>query len=111
LEDSPTAARVGEISAHFFSAMALVMPGIGPIVADGPLAAGLAEAAGHVAGGVARTLERAGMDRAEADEWESRIKEGYLLVGAHVDDTSTGRGREVLERTGAERVAQVSWSD
>ena len=38
--------------------MALVMPGIGPIVADGPLAASLAEAAGHVAGGIARTLER-----------------------------------------------------
>jgi hypothetical protein len=111
LEDSPTAARVGEISAHFFSAMALVMPGIGPIVADGPLAAGLAEAAGHVAGGVARTLERSGMDRALADEWESRIKEGYLLVGAHVDDTFTGRARDVLERIGAERVTQVNWSD
>jgi len=111
LEDSAAAARVGEISAHFFSAMALVMPGIGPIVADGPLAAGLAEAAGHVAGGVARTLERAGMERSEADAWESQIKHGSLLVGAHVDDTFTGRARAVLERTGAERVAQVNWSD
>ena len=46
------------------------MPGIGPIVADGPLAAGLSEAAGHVAGGVARTLERAGLDHGEAEEWE-----------------------------------------
>ncbi len=40
LEDSATAARIGEISAHLLSAVALVMPGIGPIVADGPLAAG-----------------------------------------------------------------------
>ena len=58
LEDSVTAARIGEIGAHLVSAVALVLPGIGPIVADGPLAAGLAEAAGHVAGGIARTLER-----------------------------------------------------
>src|SRR6187431_2978002 len=56
LEDSATAARIGEISAHLLSAVALVMPGIGPIVADGPLAAGLAEAAGHAAGGVAARL-------------------------------------------------------
>ena len=67
LEDSATASRIGELGAHLLSAMALVMPGIGPIVADGPLAAGLAEAAGHVAGGVARTLERAGLIESEAD--------------------------------------------
>jgi hypothetical protein len=111
LEDSPTAARLGELSAHFLSAMALVMPGIGPIVADGPLAAGLAEAAGHVAGGVARTLERAGMDRAEASEWESKIKNGSLLVGAHVDAATIESARRVLTGTGAERVVKVDWTE
>lgn len=111
LEDSATAARIGEISAHLLSAVALVMPGIGPIVADGPLAAGLAEAAGHAAGGVARTLERAGLDRAEAEQWESRIKRGALLVGAHVDADTVTRARHVLTSNGAERVATLEWSE
>ena len=61
LEDSAAASRLGELGAHLLAAIAIVMPGIGPIVADGPLAAGLGEAAGHLAGGVARTLETAGV--------------------------------------------------
>ena len=70
LEDSRPASRLGELSAHLIAAVALMLPGIGPIVADGPLAAGLGEAAGHVAGGLARTLERAGMSDTEAGTWQ-----------------------------------------
>jgi hypothetical protein len=111
LEDSITAARIGELSAHLVSAVALVLPGIGPIVADGPLAAGLAEAAGHVAGGIARTLERVGLNRADADEWESRIKAGALLVGAHVTAETTAEARKALIKSGAEHVVTVEWTD
>src|SRR5918999_6098788 len=63
IEDSGPASRLGELSAHVLAAIALVMPGIGPIVADGPLAAGLGEAAGHLAGGIVGTLHRVGFDR------------------------------------------------
>ena len=111
LEDSVTAARIGELGAHLLSAIALVMPGIGPIVADGPLAAGLAEAAGHVAGGIARTLERAGMIRAEADEWESTIKQGAIVVGAHVDTATIARAQDVIHTSGATRLATLTWPD
>ena len=61
IEDSRTAARFGELSGYILAAMALVLPGIGPIVAAGPLAAGLGEAAGHAAGGVASALSGAGV--------------------------------------------------
>lgn len=111
LEDSAAASRLGELSAHVLSAVALVMPGIGPIVADGPLAAGLAEAAGHAAGGIARTLERAGLDRNEAERWESSVRQGALLVGAHVDAATITRANQVLMGAGAEHVAQVDWFD
>src|SRR2546428_5301568 len=37
IEDSRPAAVLGELSAHFVAAMAGVLPGIGPIVADGPV--------------------------------------------------------------------------
>lgn len=112
LEDSATAARIGEIGAHLLSAIALVMPGIGPIVADGPLAASLAEAAGHVAGGIARTLEEAGLDAAEAEKWESRIStQGALIVGAHVSADKVGEARQVLADAGAVRLASLQWPD
>jgi hypothetical protein len=111
IEDSRPASRLGELGAHVLSAMALVMPGIGPIVADGPLAAGLGEAAGHLAGGIARMLVRAGLPDAEADEWESRIERGAFLLGAHTDSVTVPRARAILETHGAARVAVGSWSE
>src|SRR5687767_13000512 len=90
IEDSAAASRLGELSGHLIAAIALVMPGIGPIVADGPLAAGLGEAAGHMAGGIGRTLETAGLSHEEAERWASRIQAGAFLVGAHVEATGAG---------------------
>ena len=43
LEDSRAASRLGELAAHLVAAVAVVIPGVGPIVADGPLAAALAK--------------------------------------------------------------------
>jgi len=106
-----TASRLGELSAHFLSAIALVVPGVGPIVADGPLAARLAEVAGHAAGGVAPTLERAGLDRAEAEQWEARVRVGAVLVGAHVQRESATAARDVMTKGGAQRIADLVWTD
>jgi hypothetical protein len=109
IEDSRPASRLGELSAHLIAAVALVMPGIGPIVADGPLAAGLGEAAGHLAGGIRRTLQRAGLDRVSSERWESRIEQGAVLVGAHV--TTPEEAKEVLVRNGASETALGTWHD
>jgi hypothetical protein len=111
IEDSRPASRLGELSAHLLATIALVMPGIGPIVADGPLAAGLGEAAGHVAGGIARTLHSVGLDRDVAEQWESRIERGAILVGAHVNETTSPAARELLRHSGAVTVADATWED
>jgi hypothetical protein len=108
-EDSRVAGRLGELSAHFLAAIALIVPGIGPIVADGPLAAGLGEAAGHVAGGVARALERAGLSSADAEGWEQRIEQGSVLVGAHLAGESARAVDDVFARNGATRSVHASW--
>src|SRR5918993_1010643 len=68
IEDSRPAARLGELGGQVLAAIALVLPGIGPIVAAGPLSAGLGEAAGHVAGSMASVLTNAGVPEPEADE-------------------------------------------
>jgi hypothetical protein len=111
LEDSRPASRLGELSGHLLAAIALVMPGIGPIVADGPLAAGLGEAAGHMAGGIARMLHSAGLDRKEAERWELRIERGAILVGAHVDAATAAAAGDVLRRSGALEVTEATWQD
>jgi hypothetical protein len=111
IEDSARASRLGELGGHLIAAIAVVMPGIGPIVADGPLAAGLGEAAGHLAGGLARTLEQAGVPRQEAEEWESRIHGGAFLVGAHVSADRAPQATDVLQRAGATRTASGTLPD
>ena len=111
IEDSRPASRLAELSAQLIAAVALVMPGIGPIVAAGPLAAGLGEAAGHLAGGVARSLERAGLSGHDADAWEARVTEGAVLIGAHVPASGVEPARESLTRSGASSVAVCTWPE
>jgi hypothetical protein len=111
IEDSAPAARLGELSAHLLAAIALVMPGIGPIVADGPLAAGLGEAAGHLAGGLSRTLEGAGLSADDAAAWEAQVRNGSVLVGAHVAQGQVQAAREVLSGTGGRQVTLGTWQD
>jgi hypothetical protein len=110
LEDSRPAARLGELTAHLLAAVALIVPGIGPIVADGPLAAGLGEAAGHLAGGLARTLQRAGLPAEEAQALESRVKAGAVLIGAHIGESDAGAVNDVMSQCGAALVTRARWS-
>jgi hypothetical protein len=111
IEDSRPAGQLGELSAHLLAAIAVVLPGIGPIVADGPLAAGLGEAAGHLAGDIGKMLSHAGMAAAEAERWEASIKAGAILLGAHTDPDRVTRVTETLETHGARQVAVGAWSD
>jgi hypothetical protein len=111
LEDSATASRLGELAAHLVAMVSIVIPGVGPIVADGPLAAALGEAAGHVAGDISRALEHAGLDEAEAARWEKRIESGAFLVGAHVERPPIEPARDVLIRQGGSPVAVGTWND
>ena len=109
IEDSPVAARAGELGAYLIAAVAMVLPGIGPIVAGGPLAADMGEAAGHLAGGVAKALEGAGLDAVRAQKWETRIGSGAVLVGAHVHEPEIVGALESIRRHGASDVSTLSW--
>ena len=105
------ASRLGELSAHLLAAVALVMPGIGPIVADGPLAAELGEAAGHLAGGLKGALEEAGLDHEQAEQWSARISEGDVLIGVHVDPSAVEAVHHVMTRNGGTHVAVGVWPE
>ena len=111
IEDSRAAGRLGELGAHFLAAVAVVLPGVGPILADGPFAAELGEAAGHIAGGLSRTLQQAGLPDATAEAWERRIEEGDVLVAVHTDQGRVAAVRELLERFGGVDVTTGMWSN
>jgi hypothetical protein len=109
LEDSRLAARLGELSGQVLAAIAVGMPGIGPIVAAGPLAAELGEAAGHAAGSLASVLRRAGLPPERADALQGEVARGAVLVGVHIQPADVDRVRDNLSAAGATRVDILSW--
>ena len=109
IEDSRPAARLGELGGQVLAAIALVMPGIGPIVAAGPLSADLGEAVGHAAGGLAWVLARAGVPQTRADALQREVERGSVLVAVHVTSGHTPAIVEALTATGAVNVDTANW--
>jgi len=110
LEDSRPAARLGELSGTVLAAIALVMPGIGPIVAAGPLSAELGEAAGHLAGSLSSVLASAGLPRERAEALQREIADGAVLLGVHVTAPDLDRVRGCLSAAGATTLETVTWT-
>jgi hypothetical protein len=109
LEDSRPAARLGELGGQLLAAIALVMPGIGPIVVAGPLAAELGEAAGHVAGSLASVLKSAGLPQERAEAMQHAVAQGAVLLGVHVALPEVDRVRDALSASGATQLEMVPW--
>jgi len=84
----------------------LAVPGVGPLVAAGPIVAALAGiGAGGVIGGVAGALIGMGIPEYEAKRYAGRIKGGDILLSVHCDnDDWKKRALEILKRTGAEDI-------
>jgi hypothetical protein len=110
LEDSAAAARLGELGGYALAAIALVLPGVGPIVTAGPLGSAFGEAAGHVAGSIASVLETAGVDSERAARWQSEIERGAVLLGVHVFGFDVNQTAAALEAAGAREVVVAEWS-
>lgn len=109
LEDSRPAAMLGELSGHVLAAIALVMPGIGPVVAAGPLAAELGEVTGHAAGSLASVLTSAGLPLERADALQREIANGAILVGVHTTTPQLELVFGCLSDVGASRLELVQW--
>jgi hypothetical protein len=109
IEDSRSAARLAELGAHLVAAVATVLPGIGPIVVGGPLAAEFGEAAGHMAGGVTGVLRDAGVDEARAHAWQRQLQAGGVLLGAHVVEGDADAVKRALDACGPHDSAMAVW--
>src|ERR1700731_3669124 len=83
---------------------ALAIPGVGPMIAAGPIMAGLAGLGGGGAvGGLVGALVGMGIPEYEAKRYEGQVKGGGTLLSVHCDTSEQiTRAKEVLKRTGAE---------
>jgi hypothetical protein len=111
IEDSRVAGMLGELSGHLLAAVALVLPGVGPIITAGPLSAGLGEAAGHLAGSLTTVLMKAGVPQERAERWHAAIERGSILLGAHAIGASAEDLERVMRANGATEVVTGEWND
>jgi hypothetical protein len=109
LEDSRVAGRLGELAGRIAAAVALVLPGIGPIVAGGPLGAELGEAVGHAAGSLESVLKHAGVPADRAEALQRQVAEGDVLLGVHAAAADAERVRATLSAAGATELAIANW--
>jgi hypothetical protein len=103
-------AAVGGVLGWLVGVGALAIPGIGPLVAAGPIVAALAGAGAlGAAGGLVGGLVGAGIPEIEAKRYAGRIREGGLLISVHCDDKDWAeRAREVLKATGGHDIVSTS---
>jgi hypothetical protein len=97
-----TGAAVGGAAGLMLGLAALAIPGIGPIVAAGPIAAALTGAGlGAAAGGIIGGLAKMGIPQEQAERYQNAIRRGATLVAVHAQDADVYGVESILNRQGA----------
>ena len=86
---------------------ALAIPGVGPFIAAGPIMAALSGAAvGATIGGIGGALVGLGMPEYEAKQYESKLKDGNILLSVHTNESGQAkRIKKILEDANAEAIS------
>jgi hypothetical protein len=86
---------------------ALAIPGVGPLIAAGPIMAGLAGLGiGGAVGGLVGALVGMGIPEYEAKRYEGRVKDGGILLSVHCNTSEEiSKAKDILKATGAEDIA------
>ena len=110
-EGAGTGAALGGATGMILGLAALAVPGIGPIVAAGPIATALAGAGiGAAAGGMIGALSRLGIPEAEAGSLIEAVQYGGTLVAVRCDEHDVGKVEAILNRHGASDIDERSAS-
>jgi len=92
---------LGGLAGLAMGAGALVIPGVGPIVAAGPIAGLLSGAA---TGGIAGGLIDWGIPSERGKYYEGKVKEGKILASVRTDETKINDAARIMRENGAHDV-------
>ena len=89
---------------------ALAIPGLGPLIAAGPIVATLAGAgAGGAVGTLVGSLIGMGIPEYEAKRYESFLNQGGAILAVHADDREWAKkARQILDACGGHGIDQTS---
>ncbi|MGI8957277.1 MAG: hypothetical protein ACR2II_10245 [Chthoniobacterales bacterium] len=89
---------------------ALAIPGVGPLIAAGPIMAALSGAAiGGATGGLVGGLIGLGIPEIEAKRYEEKLKSGNYLVAVHTHNSEEeDRAEQIFKDAGAEDITSSS---
>lgn len=80
----------------------IAIPGVGPLLAAGPILAALAGVGvGGTVAGVAGALIGTGIPETEASKYERQLKKGAIMISVYADLRSAQRAERALVSTGA----------
>ena len=98
---------IGALGGLLMGLGALAIPGIGPIVAAGPLAATLAGAlTGAAGGGLIGALKDAGVPDSDAEFYGDALKKGGVVLTIHSDSSRTDQIDHILREHRAHEVGE-----
>lgn len=88
---------------------ALAIPGVGPLIAAGPIMGALSGAAvGGATGGLIGALIGLGIPELEAKQYEGRVRAGNILISVHTENSAErSRAKKALEEMGATDVSST----
>lgn len=88
---------------------ALAIPGLGPLIAAGPIMAALSGAAvGGTVGGLTGALIGMGIPEFEAKRYEGKVRTGSCLISVHSDNSDeTKHAKEIFEHGGAKDITSA----
>ena len=88
----------------------LAIPGVGPLIAAGPILAALSSAAaGGAVGGLAGGLIGLGIPEYEAKQFEGKVKNGNILISVHTEDSKERSvAKQIFDRAHADDISYTS---
>ena len=94
-----TGAVLGGLTGLLVGLAALAIPGVGPVIAAGPIAAAITGAGvGAVTGGIVGALVDLGIDEDEAGYYAEGVRRGGTLLTVQTTDAMAHRAADILER-------------
>jgi uncharacterized membrane protein len=102
IEATAKGATIGGVAGALLGLAAFAIPGIGPVLAMGPLAAALTGAGvGAATGGMLGALADMGVPEREAQQLMDAVREGGTLVVVHVTENTRDAAKAILDQHGA----------